>query len=114
MSTPIAGKLHVANDALTDMVGHAVQECYGIVGMSPQTPEGLAGAFSSNKLRRGIQLENTPNGINVQLYVIMEYGTNISAVSQNLVDRVAFVLKEYARVPVDAIEVHVTDIKVRK
>ena len=44
----------------------------------------------------------------------MEYGTNISAVSQNLVDRVAFVLKEIAKVPVDAIEVHVTDIKVRK
>jgi uncharacterized alkaline shock family protein YloU len=97
------------------MVGHAVQECYGIVGMSSPTPsEGLASAFTANKLRRGIQLTSTEKGINVQLYVVMEYGTNISAVSQNLVDRVAFVLKEIAKVPVDAIEVHVTDIKVRK
>jgi len=37
-----------------------------------------------------------------------------SVVIRNLVDAVSFVLKEQARVPVDAIEVHVMDVKVRK
>ena len=33
MAETIPGKLHVANDVLADMVGHAAMECYGIVGM---------------------------------------------------------------------------------
>ena len=53
-------------------------------------------------------------GVHVELYVVIEYGTNISAVSQNLVDQVTFALKEYARVPLDGVEVHVQGVKVRK
>ena len=48
------------------------------------------------------------------MYVIIEYGTNINIVSQNLVDQVSFVLKEFARVPLSGVDVHVKGIKVRK
>ena len=37
MAEPIPGKLHVANDVLADMVGHAALECYGVVGMVPSS-----------------------------------------------------------------------------
>ena len=112
---PVPGKLHVANDVLADMVGHAALECYGVVGMvAPNAADGIAKILPPSRLRRGITLEMTDTGVHVDLYVVIEYGTNISAVSRNLVDTVSFVLKEQARVPVDAIEVHVMDVKVRK
>ena len=53
-------------------------------------------------------------GVHVDLYVVIEYGTNISTVSQNLVDQVSFALTEYARVPLAGVEVHVQDVKVRR
>ena len=59
-------------------------------------------------------LTATDAGVHVALYVVIEYGTNINTVSQNLVDQVTFVLKEYARVPLDGVEVHVQGVKVRK
>ena len=112
---PVPGKLHVANDVLADMVGHAAMECYGVVGMvAPNAADGIAKILPVSRLRRGITLETTDNGIHVDLYVVIEYGTNINAVSQNLVDAVSFVLKEQARVPVDGIDVHVQGVKVRK
>ena len=112
---PVPGKLHVANDVLADMVGHAALECYGVVGMvAPNAADGIAKILPPSRLRRGITLEMTDTGVHVDLYVVIEYGTNINAVSRNLVDTVSFVLKEQARVPVDAIEVHVMDVKVRK
>lgn len=112
---PVPGKLHVANDVLADMVGHAALECYGVVGMvAPNPADGIAKILPPSRLRRGITLDTTDTGIHVDLYVVVEYGVNINAVSQNLVDTVSFVLKEQARVPVDAIEVHVQDVKVRK
>lgn len=115
MSSEVAGKLHVANDVLADMVGHAALECYGVVGMvAPNTADGIAKILPMSRLRRGIVVESKENGVHVDLYVVIEYGTNINAVSRNLVDRVSFVLKEYARVPLDGVEVHVMDVKVRR
>lgn len=115
MAEPVPGKLHVANDVLADMIGHAALECYGVVGMvAPNAADGFAKLLPPSRLRRGITLNTTDKGIHVDLYIVVEYGTNINAVSQNLVDTVTFVLKEQARVPVDGIDVHVQDVKVRR
>ena len=114
MAEPIPGKLHVAHEVLADMVGHAALECYGVVGMgTPSTADGIAKILPTSRLRRGITLQETDEGVHVDLYVVIEYGININAVSQNLVDAVSFALKEVARVPVEGIEVHVQDVKVR-
>ena len=115
MSTTIPGNLHVANDVLADMVGNAALECYGVVGMAaPNAVDGIAKMLRALRLRRGVVVSSTEAGVHVELYVVIEYGTNISAVSQNLVDQVTFALKEYACVPLDGVEVHVQGVKVRK
>ena len=114
MSNAIPGNLHVANDVLADLVGNADLECYGVVGMTaPTAADGIAKILPASRLRRGIVLNNTENGVHVDLYVVIEYGTNINAVSQNLVDAVSFALKNYACVPLDGVDVHVQGIKVR-
>ena len=115
MADPIPGKLHVANEVLADMVGHAAMECYGVVGMvAPNPADGIAKILPASKLRRGITLNMTEEGVHVDLYIVVEYGTNMAAVSQNLIDTVSFVLKEQARVPVQGVEVHIQDVRVRK
>ena len=115
MAETIPGKLHVANDVLADIVGHAALECYGVVGMaSPNPADEIAKLLPASRLRRGITVESTESGVHIDLYVVVEYGTSINAVSRNLVDRIEFVLKEYARVPLDGVDVHVVDVRVRK
>lgn len=115
MNTTIPGSLHVANDVLADMVGYAALECYGVVGVvAPNAADGFSKILPASRLRRGIVLNTTDAGVHVDLYVVVEYGTNINAVSQNLVDAVSYALKEYARVPIDGVEVHVQGVKVRK
>lgn len=114
MTQAIPGKLHVANDVLADMVGHAAMECYGVVGMvAPNAADGIAKILPPSRLRRGITIDNTDEGICVNLYIVVEHGTNIGAVSQNLIDAARFVLENQARVPVASIDVHVQDMKVR-
>ena len=97
MSSNIPGDLHVANDVLADMVGGA-----------------RAKILPAHRLRRGVVVESTEAGVHVDLYVVIEYGTNILTVSQNLIDQVSFALTEYAHVPLAGVEVHVQDIKVRR
>lgn len=115
MTQQISGNLHVSNDVLADLAGNAALGCYGIVGMaSPSLQDGIAKLLPTNRLRRGIVVTNTEAGVRVDLYVVVEYGTNINTVSKNLIDNVKYVLKEYAQVPIDAVNVHVQGIKVRK
>ncbi|WP_160212335.1 Asp23/Gls24 family envelope stress response protein [Adlercreutzia aquisgranensis] len=115
MSNTIPGNLHVANDVLADMVGNAALECYGVVGMAaPTAADGIAKLLPASRLRRGVVVTAADGGVHVELYVIIEYGTNINTVSQNLKDQVSFVLKEYANVPLDGVEVHVQGVRVRK
>lgn len=115
MSSSIPGDLHVANDVLADMVGNAAMECYGVVGMVPPEADGaIAKLLPAHRLRRGVVVEEVDAGVHVDLYVVIEYGTNIITVSQNLIDQVSFALTEYARVPLAGVEVHVQDIKVRR
>lgn len=111
----IPGNLHVANDVLADIVGNAAMECYGVVGMTaPSAVDGIAKILPASRLRRGVVVSTTDEGVHAELYVVIEYGTNITTVSQNLIDQVSFALTEYARVPLDGVEVHVQDVKVRR
>ena len=118
MPRNVAGQLTVSDDVLADLVGYALKECYGVVGMAP-TPEsntgGIAGLLPAQRLRKGIQISHDENGgLVVGLHVILEYGVNISAVSRNLVDSVQFVLKEVAQIEDTEVEVHVEGMKVRE
>lgn len=115
MSTSISGELHVANDVLVDLVAYAAADCYGVAAMSSSSQQsGLSKLLPLSRVRKGIVVETLDEGIHVDLYVIIEYGTNINTVSQNLVDQVSFALTQYAQVPLAGVEVHVEGVKVRK
>lgn len=114
MAENVSGELHVANDVLADIVGYAALECYGVVGMTaPNAADGIAKLLPASRLRRGIVVTPEEEGIKVELFVVIEYGTNIATVSQNLTDQVRFALNEYARVPITDVQIHVQDIRVR-
>ena len=114
MSARITGDLHVANEVLSDIAGYAATQCYGVVGMaSSSAAEGIAKLLPNSRLRRGVVVNTTENGVQVDLYVVIEYGTNINVVSKNLVEAVTFAIGEYVQVPIDSVNVHVEGVKVR-
>ena len=114
MAQNIPGQLVISNDVLADLVGNAVLHVYGIVGMAaPSAADGIAKVLPASRLRRGILLDVTDEGVQVDVYIIIEYGTNINTVSQNLVEAVTFALTTYAQMPIAGIDVHVQGVKVR-
>lgn len=115
MAEHVQGTVQIANDVLADLAGFTALECYGIVGMaSPTIRDGVAQALSREKLRKGVRITNEEDGVRVDLYVIIEHGTNIAEVSHNLANRVQYVLTTMGDVKVSTVEVHVQDVKVRQ
>jgi len=114
MPKPVPGCVNIANDVLADLSGYAALESYGIVGMASQTlRDGVAQLLPAAKLRKGVKVVSTDDGIVVDLYVIIEFGTNLAEVSHNLANRVRYVLENTADVKVANVDVHVQGVKVR-
>lgn len=115
MAQTIPGELHVANDVLSDLAGNAALQCYGVVGMTaPSAQDGFAKILPHSRLRRGVIVTPDEESLRVDLYVVIEYGTNITTVSQNLVEAVSFALTNYAQIPQVDVHVHVQEVRVRK
>ncbi|MBA4370597.1 MAG: Asp23/Gls24 family envelope stress response protein [Coriobacteriaceae bacterium] len=115
MTAPIIGIVRIANDVLADLAGYAALEVYGVVGMAaPSLRDGVAQVLSLDKLRKGVMVTGDGESVAVDLYVVVEHGTNIAEVSKNLAGRVEYVLTKMADVKVMNVEVHVQGIKVRK
>lgn len=115
MAEEIPGGLSVANEVIADLAGYAALESYGVVGMAaPTLQDGIAKILPKQRLRRGIIVESGDEGVSLDLFVVIEYGTNISAVSKNLVENVKFALEDLASVKIDNIDVHVQGVKIRE
>ena len=109
----IPGSLNVSNNVIADLAGYAALESYGVVGMAaPNVQDGIAKLLPARRLRRGILVRTDEEGVSLELYIVIEHGTNISTVSENLVDRIRFVLSTYAQIPVKDVAIHVQGIQV--
>lgn len=111
-NSAIKGTLKVTDSVITDLVGMAAMESYGVVGMAaPSLQDGIAKLLPTRALSRGVTITKDEEGISASLYVIIEYGMNLSTVSNNLADSVRFVLENYAGLKVKDVAVHVQGIR---
>jgi uncharacterized alkaline shock family protein YloU len=111
----ITGNLNIADKVIYDLAGYAALESYGVVGMTaPSVQDGIAKILPMRKLQRGILVTHGEDGVLIELHVLIENGTNLSAVSQNLADSVRYVLEHFAQIKVSEVQVHVEGIHVTK
>jgi len=102
------GAIRIAADAIAQIVGHTAAECYGVVGMASK---GLKRLLTRDKLTQGIDVSSTPDGLRVDLHVIVEYGLNLAEVAATLRSRVAYEIERLTGLPVAAVEVHIEDVR---
>ena len=79
------GTIYIAEDVMLKVVGYAALECYGIVAMSGQrATDGIVEWLGRENLTKGVQIRNVGDMLDVDLYIIVEYG--ISSTSIQLFD----------------------------
>ncbi len=102
------GAIRIAADAIAQIVGHTAAECYGVVGMAGK---GLKRLLTRDKLTQGIDVSRTPEGLRVDLHVVVEYGLNLAEVAATVRSRVAYEIERLTGLPVAAVEVHIEDVR---
>ena len=107
------GTVFIAEDVLLKVVGYAALECYGIVAMSSKrAKDGFVEWLGRENLTRGVQIRSVGDMLDVDLFIIVEYGISISEVCKTIVETVRYKLEVMAGVSVRKVNISVEGIRV--
>ncbi len=107
------GEVTIDNEVLAKVTGVTAVECYGIVGMAMvNVTSGIAKLLRGDNITKGISLTVDENVISIELHIIIEYGVNIKAVTDNLISTVTYKLETFSGLSVGHINVFVEDVRV--
>jgi len=110
-STPL-GTIHVSPRAVASIACHAALESYGVVGLtSKNLVDGLAQVLVKDP-SYGVDVHYDGQNINIDLYVIIEYGTRIKSVANSVSNTVRFHVEKALGMPVNDINIHVRGLRV--
>jgi uncharacterized alkaline shock family protein YloU len=107
------GTVTVDNDVVTRVAGYAALDCYGIVGMaSKRSTDGIVQLMGKENLGRGVKVRANGDKVDIDLFIIVEYGISISAVAASIIETVKYKVERLAGIPVGRVNVCVEDIRV--
>ena len=88
-AAPPPGRIQIAPAAIAKIAAHSARLSYGIVGMAAKdTADMLAGALTPDA-HKGVHIRiNADETVTIDIYVILEHGTNIQAVARSAANTV--------------------------
>ena len=110
-TTPL-GSIHVTPRAIATIAYHAASESYGVVGLTNKNlVDGIAQALVKDPTH-GVEVHYDGVHININVYIIIEYGTRIKSVANSVSNTVRYHVEKALGMPVDQINVHVQGLRI--
>ncbi len=107
------GTIFITEEVMLKVVGYAALECYGIVAMSSKrAKDGLVQWLGRENLSKGVQLRMVDDMLDVDLFVIVEYGICIAEVCKSIVQTVRYKLESMTGVEVRRVNISVEGVRV--
>lgn len=109
-----SGTIEITNDVIATVVGGAATDIYGIVGMASknQIRDNLNDILGKESYSRGVVVRQEDNGVAIDVYIIVSYGTKISEVSRNVQEKVKYNLESMLGINANAVNVFVQGVRV--
>ncbi len=107
------GTIYITEDVMLKVVGYAALECYGIVAMSSKrAKDGLVEWLGRENLSKGVQLRMVDDMLDVDLFIIVEYGISVAEVCKTIVETVKYKLEIMTGVTVRRVNISVEGIRI--
>lgn len=106
------GSIHVSPRAISTIAYHAVVRSYGVVGMTSKNLVNGISKVMVNDPSTGVEVRFQEDLINIDLYIIVEYGTRIKSVASSVANNVRYQVEKALGLPVNEVNVHVQGIRV--
>ncbi|MCI7737507.1 MAG: Asp23/Gls24 family envelope stress response protein [Clostridia bacterium] len=107
------GQITISEDVLLKVAGYAALECYGIVAMSSKrAKDGFVEWLGRENLTKGVQINVTDGGIDIDLFIIVEYGISIVEVCNIIKSQVCYKIENMTGAKVRRVNISVEGIRV--
>ncbi len=105
------GQIEISPTAVASVASQAVNQCYGVVGMASKNfVNGIAQLLSRDP-HKGIDVKMDDTQVEIDVYVIMEYGIRIKAVAESIQSTVIFHVEKALGRDVSAVNVFVQGVR---
>ena len=106
------GNIHVSPDAIATIAYHATLRSYGVVGLAAKNiAAGLAQTITRDP-NRGVTVNYDGETIDIEIYVIVQYGTRIKSVANSVANTVRYNVEKALGLKVNSIDVHVAGLRI--
>ncbi len=113
--TTAYGSIIIDEEVLAKVAGMAALECYGVVGMAQTNmKDGFVQLLTGDSLTKGIKVETKDESVIMSFHIIVEYGTNIQTIADNLISNVTYQVKDMLGLNIEKINVFVEGIRTDK
>jgi uncharacterized alkaline shock family protein YloU len=109
------GEITIDDQVLASIAGISAMECYGLVGMATKsTASGLVELLKREHSSKGVKVQTDNDTITIDLFVIVEFGTRISVVANNIIEKVKYNIENLTGMKVKKVNITVQGVRVDK
>ena len=107
------GTISIENEVIARIAGLTAIDCYGIVGMAAKNvKDGFVQLLKRESFTKGIRINVNEDKISIDLHIIVEYGTNITAIAENIISTVKYKVETVCGIEVEQVNVFVEGVRV--
>ena len=109
------GTTIIDDHVLASIAGLSAMECYGVVGMVTKTAAGgLVELLRREQSSKGVKVSTADDQITIDLFVVVEFGTRISVVANNIIEKVKYSIEHLTGMKVNRVNVNIQGVRVQK
>jgi len=109
------GTTIIDDHVLASIAGLSAMECYGVVGMVTRSSAGgLVELLLREQSSKGVKVHTNDEEITIDLYVIVQFGTRISVVANNIIEKVKYSIENLTGMTVSKVNVNIQGVRVQK
>jgi uncharacterized alkaline shock family protein YloU len=110
-TTPLGG-IHISPNAVATIAYHAILQSYGVVGLAPKNlADGIVSTITREPTR-GVTVRYKGDDIDIDIHIIVEYGTRINTVADSVAGAVRFNVEKALGLRVNTVNVHVAGLRI--
>ena len=106
------GSIHVSARAVAAIAFEAAIKSYGVVGLASKS---LVNGITNRIVKdptHGIEVNYEDGMVNIDIYIVVQYGTRIKSVATSVANTVRFSVEKYLGLPINNVNVHVQGLRI--
>ena len=109
------GKIRYTRAFFTTLISSAVTSCFGVAGLMPCNKyEDFITSFPVLRKfyneSKGINIRITEGKVRIALHIAVAQGTNTAALTDNIQEKLSFIINEQTGLKVEKVDVYIDDL----